>query len=188
MRLVLPPVTACCIGLILLLGLGSATADQNDPRLDGLFAELKTSADPEGAHRIERMIWQVWLDSGDAEVNRLMDRGVAAMNRRDLDGAVEIFDRIIEQKPDFAEGWNKRATVYYMQDKLEASVRDVQRTLALEPRHFGALSGMGLIFTEVGNFSAAIEAYEAVLDLHPQSVGARINLEQLRARLRKNLI
>ena len=161
----------------------SVQADQTDPRLNGLFEQLQASPDPESAHRIEGMIWAIWLDSDDAEINRLMEQGVTLMESRQYDEAIDIFSQIIEREPDFAEGWNKRATVYYLQDELSASMRDVQRTLALEPRHFGALSGLGLIFTELGDYQAAIKAYQDVLKIHPQSAGAHFNLQQLRQTL-----
>jgi len=175
--------------LILLFGINAQpSADQSDPRLERFFEQLQTSPDPESAHRVEGMIWAVWLSHDDAEIERLMAQGVNAMNRGDYAVAIERFSQIISLDADFAEGWNKRATAYYLQQNLAASMRDIQRTLALEPRHFGALSGLGLIFTASGDLPAAIAAYEDVLRIHPQSVGARTNLEQLQQSLQHNVI
>ena len=174
--------------IILYLLAHSTLADQTDPRLDDLFGQLQASSDPESAHRIEGMIWAIWLDSNNTEINQWMEQGIAYMENRQYETAVAKFTQIIQQEPDFAEGWNKRATVYYLQDKLTASMHDVQRTLALEPRHFGALAGLGLIFTELGDYQAAIKAYSDVLRIHPLSTGANFNLQQLRRTLHSESI
>ena len=173
-----------------ILSFGSAPvyADQTDPRLDNLFDQLQTSPDPESAHRFENMIWAVWLQHNDPAVEQWMEQGVSAMGQGDFAGAIEKFNQIIARDAEFAEGWNKRATAYYLQNNLAASIRDVQRTLALEPRHFGALAGLGLIFTETGDLQAAIDAYQEVLRIHPQSIGAHVNLEQLQQAFREKII
>ena len=117
-----------------------------------------------------------------------MAEGVDAMNRRQFDVALTAFDRIVQLAPEFAAGWNKRATVYYLRDELEESVEDIRRTLALEPRHFGAISGMGLIFLERGDEGAALRAFESVLEINPHARGAQLRVEFLRAKLRGNAI
>ena len=167
---------------------GCALADQNDPRLNDLFEQLRSSPDPEASHHIESMIWAVWLSHDDPAIEQLLQQGISAMNQGDYPAAVELFSEITSRDANFAEGWNKRATVYYLQNDLTASMHDVQRTLALEPRHFGALAGLGLIFTTTGDLPAAIRAYQDVLRIHPQSIGARVNIEQLQQTLRKNII
>jgi tetratricopeptide (TPR) repeat protein len=172
----------------LFLILSPLYADQNDPRLDGLFEELQSTPDPELAHTLEQRIWIVWLRSGDEDIDTLMEQGIAAMGRRNYDAALATFDRIVDRAPDFAEGWNKRATVHYLRGDYAASMRDVQRTLALEPRHFGALSGMGLIFLATGDDAAALRAFEEVLQVHPLSLGTRARVEQLRRQLRDEVI
>lgn len=175
--------------LSLLLGMsGISSADQNDSRLNELFVRLVQSPDPQTATTIEADIWNTWLANDRTDINELMQRGTEAMNKRQLDDALAIFNQMVELAPDFAEGWNKRATVYYLRDELNESVKDVQRTLALEPRHFGAHSGMGLIFMQVGDDGAAIKAFEEVLKLNPQSISAKFHIEQLRKRLRDELI
>ncbi len=160
-----------------------ARADQTDRRLGPLFERLTAAPDAASAIAIEAEIWRLWLDSGDAEVDALMGRGIAAMSAGDLAAAIEMFGQVIGRAPAFAEGWNKRATAYYLNDDLEASVADIRATLALEPRHFGALSGMGLIFIRTGDARGALAAFEAVLEVHPQSLGARARVESLRGRL-----
>jgi tetratricopeptide (TPR) repeat protein len=113
-----------------------------------------------------------------------MARGIQAMARRRMASARLLFDQVVEMAPGYAEGWNKRATVYYLEDNLPASMLDIERTLTLEPRHFGALSGMGLIFSEVEDVEGALEAFEAVLEIHPHSPTARASAEELRRKIR----
>ena len=100
---------------------------------------------PQEAAEVDQRIWLLWLHSEDKAVNRLMAQGVIAMQRGALDRALDRFDEIVERAPDFAEGWNKRATVLYMMGRHRDSVADVQQVLNLEPRHYGALSGLGMI-------------------------------------------
>jgi tetratricopeptide (TPR) repeat protein len=97
---------------------------------------------------------------------------------------IAIFDRVVTTLPDFAEGWNKRATVHYLNEDYTASVIDIERTLVLEPRHFGAISGMGLIFMARGDEAGALRAFEEVLKIHPHARGAKARVEELRKKLR----
>lgn len=159
-------------------------ADQNDERLDRLFEVLATTDDPARAHATEMAIWRIWTDSGRPEVDALMAEGVDALAAERVEVAIAFFDRVVELAPGFAEGWNKRATAYYLNGQLAASVRDIERTLALEPRHFGAISGMGLIFLAKGDEVGALRAFEQVLEIHPHSLGARMRVEKLRERIR----
>ena len=163
-------------------------ADQNDERLNELFQTLQQTSDLLELRNTELEIWKIWTDSGHEEINQLMNQGIAAMQSRHYDEALVKFNEVIEKAPDFAEGWNKRATVYYLRQQLSQSMQDVQKTLALEPRHFGALSGIGLIFMEIGDQIGAIKAFEEVLKLHPHSPGTQNNLEQLRSSLRDRAI
>ena len=164
------------------LALGPATATQNDPRLAPLFERLKSSENPQDAQLVEVLIWQVWAESGDAATDSLMALGVQTMQMGNFPGALELFDAVTTRKPDFAEGWNKRATILYLMGAYEASARDVDKTLALEPRHFGALSGLGLINMALERDEAAITAFESALKIHPYLPGVKVNLETLRKR------
>jgi tetratricopeptide (TPR) repeat protein len=155
-------------------------ADQKDPRLPALFQQLKDAKTPDDARAVELRIWEIWTLSGRDDVDKLMREGTTALTRHRLDDALADFDRVVKMAPDFAEGWNKRATVRWLMDDLAGSVRDIQRTLALEPRHFGALSGMGLIFMERGDARGALEAFEAVLRIYPLSPGVRERVDALR--------
>ena len=168
----------------LLAGSMDSTADQRDPRLATLFAALAEVRDPGEALTVEAAIWQIWLDGGDSTLNALMARGIDAMHANRLNDAVGRFTDLIRAAPGFAEAWNKRATVYYLMRRYEDSVRDIERTLALEPRHFGAISGMGLIFLALGDEGGALDAFEKVLEIHPHASGARLYVERLRERVR----
>jgi tetratricopeptide (TPR) repeat protein len=174
-------------GLVMLLIAGPAEpahADQDDARLDGLFQRLQHTPNAAEAQVVEQQIWQVWLESDDAAINQLMQQGIFAMNEQDYPTALQTFTRMVDQAPEFAEGWNKRATVYYLMGNWRASVRDIQRTLALEPRHFGALFGLGLIYQELDQPEAALRSFEATLVLNPHSEGTRQMIERLRQQLR----
>lgn len=169
---------------VLALAPASVPADQTDERLNGLFEVLKTTADPRAAQLAEGEIWRIWVESGREEIDALMVEGILAMTNRRLEDAITIFSQITENAPGFAEGWNKRATAYYLNEDYAASVEDIRRTLALEPRHFGAISGMGLIFLDRGDEAGALEAFEAVLAIHPHAPGTRERVEELRRLVR----
>jgi len=157
-----------------------AMATQKDPALDGLFERLKTVTDPTQARLLTQAIWETWTASGDKALDELMARGLGQMQMRDLDGAIATFTALIEKAPDFAEAWNKRATVYWMRGDHDASVADIQKTVALEPRHFGAWSGLGMIFEEREQYEAAARAYEECLKHNPHSQGLRAHIEDLK--------
>jgi tetratricopeptide (TPR) repeat protein len=162
-----------------------AWADQTDARLDALFEVLATTSGMPAAQAAEAEIWRIWIESGREEIDALMVEGVLAMSNQRFEDAIALFRQITERAPEFAEGWNKRATAYYLNDDHVASVRDIQTTLALEPRHFGAISGMGLIFLSRGDEAGALAAFEAVLVIHPGAPGARQRVEELRKRRRE---
>ncbi len=152
--------------LSLSIGVG-ASADQKDPRLDKLFAQLKAAATDSDGMAIESQIWEIWLKSGDENVDALMSIGVAALDNSDLTQAYTAFDRIVHLAPNFAEGWNKRATVLYYMGRYKESLDDIDKTLALEPRHFGALSGRGLCDVELKQEKEALDAFQQALAVNP---------------------
>jgi len=165
----------------LLLPLGTAArADQQDPRLEPLFEALGSAETPEGASKIEAAIWQIWAETDDSSSARLMRQGNDAMAKRVFPIAILSFNRLIERSPDFAEAWNRRATLHYLMGNDAASIADIEQTLALEPRHFGALSGLGLIMLRNQRLDAALRSFEAALELHPHLPAARSHLEALR--------
>jgi len=169
--------------LVLACAAWFAQADQNAPSLDGLFERLTVAGSAEEASRIEAEIWQAWYEPPGEEAGRYVLQIESAMRLRQLDQALSASDTLVERFPSFAEGWNRRATVRYLLDDLDGSVADIERTLALEPRHFGAISGLGLIFLKQDDLSGALEAFEAVLELSPASRSAREGAERVRARM-----
>jgi tetratricopeptide (TPR) repeat protein len=134
--------------------------------LDKLFDDLKTS-DAAQAQRIEREILNEWSKSGSPAMDLLLKRGQDAMAAGDFSVAVEHFTALIDHAPDFAEGWNARATAYYMEGEFGPSIDDIAQTLTLNPRHFGALSGLGMIFQELDQPEKALEVFRAALAIHP---------------------
>jgi len=157
----------------------SPSADQNDPGLDALFERIAVTDDPEEATVIQSKIWRIWVRAEQAEIDRLMEKGIEALATNELERAIDLFTEIVEKSPNFAEGWNKRATAYYLNGDFNASVRDIERTLALEPRHFGAVSGMGLIFLSQGDNVGALQAFTRVLEINPHAEGAREQVRRL---------
>ena len=161
------------LSLVLIFSISPTIAGQNDTRLNNLFERLRVTLDPAEARGIEGTIWEIWTESENANVNRAMLIGIASMHAGQLGTALNKFNEVIQLAPDFAEGWNKRATIYYLMKKFDRSVNDIAQTLKLEPRHFGALSGLGLINQAIGQTKAAIKAFEHALDLNPHLPGLK---------------
>jgi tetratricopeptide (TPR) repeat protein len=143
-------------------------AAQDDPRLDGLFADLRTADQARAAVAIETEIWRIWIETKDEALDLLMARGAAAMQSGNYRSALVAFNAIVEAAPDFAEGWNKRATLYWLMGEHEKSIADIDRTLALEPRHFGALSGLALIREAQDKPDLALDALKRAAAVHPR--------------------
>ncbi len=172
----------------LTLSSGPAAADQKDPRLDDLFARLLMARDFRAAQGIELSIWGIWIESNDPAVKILMEQGLHAMSRRDMRAALGKFDQTVKISPAFAEGWNKRATVHYLLGNYIESLHDIDKTLVLEPRHFGALSGRGLVYLELEEEALALESFEGALEIHPRQPGVKYNAKTLRRQMEKNEI
>jgi len=158
-----------------------AGADQRDPRLDELFAELR-AADRLESRAIELRIWAIWSEHADPMASAMLEEARIAMAGRNQDAARDVLDRLIAIQPAFAEAWNQRATLRWLANDPIGSLADIRQTLALEPRHFGALAGMGLILMAENRDIAAARAFEAALAVAPWLPGARQNLEIIRAR------
>ena len=135
--------------------------------LDFLFEALKVAPDADSAKHIEGRIWALWLASGSDTANLLMTRVKTAMDGKDQALAIKLLDSIIELRPDYVEAWNRRATLYYMQKDYVRSMADIRQVLALEPRHFGAISGLGMIMQEFGDDKRALDAFRRAVQIHP---------------------
>lgn len=158
-------------------------ADQKAPELESLFDELLVAEDASEATQLESQIWQVWLKAPNDTAEALMSQIVYAMQDGQLMLAIRLSDQLIDSEPEFAEAWNKRATLHYLVGDLDSSVEDIRETVKLEPRHFGAISGLGLIFLKRGQLQNALDAFEQVLKINPQSVNTRRSVEQVTDRL-----
>jgi tetratricopeptide (TPR) repeat protein len=138
-----------------------------EERLDSLFTTLKSTADKDAAKAAENDIITLWLESGSDTVDLMMSWTLSAMEEKDYGLALDYLDRMLILKPDYAEGWNKRATVHFLKDDYPKAIADIERTLAIEPRHFGALSGLGTIMRDIGDEDRALTAYRKALELDP---------------------
>jgi tetratricopeptide (TPR) repeat protein len=157
----------------------AARAGQDDPRLAPLFDTLKTSQSDDEATAAERRIWQIWIEHKNPEIARLMRQGMAAMGEDDQEAALDDFDAVVKYDKNFAEGWNKRATMEFVMGDYAASVADIERTLALEPRHFGALAGLGQIYLALDRQALALKAFHAALAINPHLGSVRKTIEDL---------
>lgn len=173
---------------VALLWLATVSADQSDPRLDGLFARLQSTTDVDEAEHLTAEVWRIWRQTGDLSAARLMKDGVRAMDQDRYSQALQSFDRLVGEQPQFAEAWNRRATLYFLMGEYAESVEDIRRVLELEPRHFGALSGLGLIYMQLDENQAALESFEQALRINPHLPGARANLEHVRRKIRNRTI
>jgi tetratricopeptide (TPR) repeat protein len=165
-----------------------AAPDQTDTRLDMLFERLRTTTDGGEGQRITQEIWVIWRETDNDIADDLMDQGLRDMTRERYDEALAVLNKVVKAAPNYAEGWNARATLLYLMGDYPASAVDVRRTLALEPRHFGAWSGLGLIHMSLENDTAALEAFKQALTLNPHLSGSRRNIELIKKRLEEKII
>ena len=165
--------------VIALLLVSPIRADQNLPVLDELFAALNGALDAETAVAVTQEIWAAWLQHDDEQVRALMDAGMRDMNSQRWDDALAQFDAVIDRTPDFAEAWNKRATLYYLMGDFAASSADVVETLRLEPRHFGALAGQGMMHLQEKKIELALLYFRRALSANPHMDNIRQYVELL---------
>lgn len=154
-----------------------------DPELDSLFVQLEQAPDAETAAPIEQQIWQRWSDSGSPTVNVLLERAAAAESDGDAELAERFLDQASDLAPEYAEPWNRRANLAYRGEDFPGAIAAIQETLKREPRHFGALTGLGLIYEELGQLRAALEAYRAALAIHPNYETAAQGVRRLEPRV-----
>jgi tetratricopeptide (TPR) repeat protein len=206
------------LGLVLLLVATPAAAGPRDDALAALadrgdvearrlaaitLAEAGTMADapallaalrdPDARVRLlaERALWEVWSRSGSDEIDELLRAGIAEMQHGQLEASIDTFSEVIRRRPDFAEGWNKRATVYYLVGEYRKSAADCDEVLKRNPAHFGALSGYGMIWLRLDEPARALERFEQALAVNPNLDSVRETIEGLRALLiqqRRNAI
>ncbi len=150
-----------------LLCFSTAAAQDADAELDELFAQLRAAPTEQAAHAIDQKIWMHWTTPSDSDLAMQMNEVLEARRYADLDGALRILNRMIAEHPDYAEGWNQRATIYYLLGNFEASIADCAEVLKREPRHFGALSGRALMYLQLGQRALALKDMATALKIHP---------------------
>tara|TARA_Y100001936_G_C15973679_1_gene612563 strand:+ start:266 stop:802 length:537 start_codon:yes stop_codon:yes gene_type:complete len=146
----------------------SSAADRS--RLDGLYADLKESRSEVQAEATERKIWIEWLKHDEPVITDMMTEALEQIRTNKLKLALATLNQVVEEDPEYAEGWNSRATVLYLLGAYDRSIGDIGRTLALEPRHFGAMAGLGKILIKKGNLKRALQVYRRALKIHPYMV------------------
>ena len=169
------------VSISLLFASKMTLADQNDPRLNNLFKKLNETENQDEIRDLISDIWNIWYEVDDPKVIEYFEKGIQAMNLRNYPLAIRFFNNLIEEDPNFAEGWNKRATVHFMMGNFDQSMQDIIKTLELEPRHFGALDGMGLIFIHQGQFQQATDVYDKMLEIFPFSVKTMDKKERIQS-------
>lgn len=135
--------------------------------LDFLFGALKAAPDDVSAKHVEARIWALWLQTPSDTAALLMTRAKAAMDAQQIDVALKLLDAVVKLRPDYVEAWNRRATLYYLKNDYGHSLADIQQVLAREPRHFGALAGLGMIMQDLGDDKRALEAFRKALAINP---------------------
>ena len=166
----------------------AALGDQTDERLNDLFTTLKSNSDAVVQHETIANIWEIWYESGREDVDKLMQQGGEAAQSGELETAEQVFTQVTEIAPEFSEGWNRRATIRYYRHDYPGSLADIERTLALEPRHFGAVWGRGMILGIQRDFSGAIKAFERLLEISPFSTDAPQRIELLKQEMKKSSV
>ncbi len=178
----LRPLANALSALLLLIAAGMAPAWADATKLDDLFQQLQSATDEE-AVPITQNIWIEWSKSGSAAMDLLLRRGQDALAAGDPETAIGHLTALIDHAPDFAEGYNARATAYYQIGQYGLSIADIAKTLSLNPRHFGALAGLGMIFEALNEPDKAVEVYHEALKINPHMADVRDALKRLDAQL-----
>lgn len=166
-----------------------AESKDRDIRLNQLFEQIKKTNNASLAFEIEMKIWNIWSTHPTHDnLTQSLAKGSGLIFKGELEAAYKIFSTIIESAPDWAEGWNKRATVLYLMGRYQESLKDIDEVLKRESRHFGALSGQGLVQTELKNYEKAIKSYQAVQKIYPSIRAAKVMIPQLRKLIKEETI
>ena len=178
--------------ILSLLIFSSVSAETRNNELNNLFKLLKNSKNAK-AIEIENKIWKIWIthpseDRRGYRLTELLAQGSLLINQRKLNKAYGLFSQIILEDPKWAEAWNKRATVLYMMGKFEESQNDIKKVLKLEKRHFGALSGQGLVQTKLKNYNKAIESYKEVQKIYPSMQAPKVMIPRLKKLIKEQTI
>ncbi|WP_432286402.1 hypothetical protein SLT36_06660 [Aminobacter sp. BA135] len=162
---------------------GNTVVAKADTQLDSLFSDLKRERNEKAAERLANRIWEAWYRSGSASVDLMMLWAQQALEAKKFDVALDFLDQVVTLQPQYAEGWNRRATVHFMMGNFRKSMTDIERTLELEPRHFGALSGMAQIMAATNHNELALQAWQRVLVIYPMLRNAQNEVSRLEEEL-----
>ena len=177
------------IKLILLFFFLQTFVQADQKNLDQLFQKLKSENNQSIARSIEDKIWNLWTThNSDNSLTQMMSYGTILMNNRNYDEANRIFTKIIKADPNWAEAWNKRATVYYYQKKYKLSQSDIDKVIELENRHFGALSGQGMVQIKLDNLEKALDSYKKVLEIYPSNKAAQTLVDEIEKTIKEETI
>jgi tetratricopeptide (TPR) repeat protein len=160
--------------------------DRSAETLNSLFDDLRRQSNTAAANRISKKIWNAWNASGSDSIDLLMNRIGKAMNESNNNVALDLLDQVITLAPDFAEGWNRRATLHFAMKEYGRSLSDIERVLTLEPRHYGALSGLALILQTLGQDRKALDTWYKVLEIYPANEQAQNGVIKLEEKLSGN--
>ena len=174
--------------ILIFININFLYAEDRNSELNRLFEELKIK-DKSLSFKIEQKIWKIWSTHPDNnELTSMLSIGSDFVNNNQYLSAVEIFTKVIEIDPSWAEAWNKRATVLYMMGEFEKSQNDIDEVLKLEKRHFGALAGQGLVNIELENYEKAIMSYEEAMKIYPSMNSPKIMIKELKELIKKQSI
>lgn len=169
--------------LLVILSFINIYTDYSQEKLDSLFLQLKNADSFEKAEQIENKIWKIWFNLGDPKLQKIMDTANALVEQRSYEQAIALYDDLLVKTPNWPEVWNRRATLHYIMGNYRLSINDIARTVELEPRHFGAWSGLGLIMLVLDKPEEAVKAYQKVIEIHPNSISAKQELNRLNEKL-----
>jgi tetratricopeptide (TPR) repeat protein len=172
--------------IVLLAGIlisGPAVAEQQDARLEALFKRLKITKDPAEGSMLTRKIWQIWFTAPNRKIHLMMINGQSLLHRGRIGESISQFSAVIRLAPRFAEGWNRRAVARFIGEDYDGSLKDILHVLSLEPRHFGALAGMGAVYVKRKQYLNAVAAYRRALSVNPHQPLVRLRLLRLKKQL-----
>ena len=169
-------------GLALMIAVGATdcNADQTDQRLGPLFIDLQETTDRRLAKQAESEIWAIWHESPDKKSSKIVRDARRSLEENDFDSAIATLNTLVEHAPEFAEAWNQRAIVLYLAGDFTGALRDIEQTLMLEPRHFGALSGRAQVYLRIDEPELALDAFKSALDRNPWMDSIREQIAMVR--------
>ena len=174
--------------ILLLFNISNIKADEKNKQLDRLFNDLKFK-DASLSYEIEKKIWKLWsTHPNNDKLTVMLAKGSNLVNNNKLNEAIDVFSNVIDLDPNWAEAWNKRATVLYMVGKFKKSQEDIDKVLEIEERHFGALAGQGLVNIQLENYEKAIISYKKAQQIYPSMKSPKIMIEQINELIRRQSI